>query len=987
MIDWAAAHFGTGLDAASALRAVLLESLGAEQEWLSWDNDQDAVSWITGPLATAFSVRPASSLTPGLGVLHVSTRCAWVDDPVVAEEMVDGLNLNTTVNRWTIHDQPHPAQWEGPEGSSDAVDARRLALLPRPDEGSSAAVHLELSVVTGDGLLELPLAAVVAGVREQIAKATAVATLEETAAIWTPAAVTMAGRAREGDMWHEVVYHYDNVVTPASGADARPLLAALVTAFTRVQAELEQAGSAVWVGTGDDVGLTCEVPYGEGPFPLGLVGSGIAPHLKGPHTSTSLVQSSVVDHPQLGRGLMFTLRLGADPAYDEPALAAALLNQQHCAGRAAEAVAHGWGAWIFNQNLMHALFLPAAWATQLDQSDLEQLMRCLLDDVARLSPLSRVVLEPLCDVDEDDLFAGNLPVTGLAAGPRARGPEFGEPGAGADLAARMLSYLWRDLVAGDTQWSSLEVTEGVGFDYWPNRYRQRFRAAACGDGGGALVTIETLLPAMPPPDVLLARPLPGAIMRSADGLVVRSVLHVHDDSLNWIGAWGAPLAVAQALLADQLENVDGTSGNALVPHPELGARTDPDQMLELFDPGTPWRETAANPLDPAVLALAGSVAEPVPHGGRVAGDGVVELDWLQPIDSDDLSWTARSTTVSRHQDDSLGTCLLLRTALAAEADAVELCEAANDWLVNRANTTVVGGFSPTPDGVMLTSLVPIPLDRSTGQNRHIGFVGTCLGHHIDGLTSTINAVGGVASDPCDVATLSDGLVGLPRFYRECRLLSEEADLHVETSTDGGAALVTLGRPASGAAVATGWPLVGAVMQDGEESVLQTRVTVPVTGDVALGLRLVHSALVQPAGASGPDTADLARRTSGAAAEYELEAALSSLVELGRLSVSEDGDLEVVTGEEGSLIRLQYDGNAPHPIWGPTPTVRGIVVGGDIPAVSEPGIGAWTTTDDGAAYTVSLPPFALACPRPARRVDMLTYALLRVIGMCEAAATP
>lgn len=72
MIDWAAAHFGTGLESAKDLRSALIESLGTEQEWLSWDEDTDTAAWITGPLATAFAVWPTSSLTPGLGVLHVS---------------------------------------------------------------------------------------------------------------------------------------------------------------------------------------------------------------------------------------------------------------------------------------------------------------------------------------------------------------------------------------------------------------------------------------------------------------------------------------------------------------------------------------------------------------------------------------------------------------------------------------------------------------------------------------------------------------------------------------------------------------------------------------------------------------------------------------------------------------------------------------------------------------------------------------------------
>jgi len=428
-------------------------------------------------------------------------------------------------------------------------------------------------------------------------------------------------------------------------------------------------------------------------------------------------------------------------------------------------------------------------------------------------------------------------------------------------------------------------------------------------------------------------------------------------------------------------------------------------MFELFDPGSLWRETAANPLSLAVLALAGTVLEPVPHRARVVDGAAVEFDWLWPSkpddfkpdpdpdddddddddDSDHHRWTARTTTVSRYQDNALGTCLLLRTVVQADANATEFCEAANDWVTSRLSQTVLGGFSSTSDGVVFTSLVPIPLDRSTWQDGHVGFVGTCIGHHIAGLAGTIDAVGGVTGGPCDVATLVDGLISLPRFYRDCGLLSGQVDVSVETSADGGSGSVTLDRPVPRSAVAADeWPLLGAVSGSGDSSVLRTQVTVPLTGDVARGLRLVHAALVQPAGSSDADAVDLGRRTSGASADLEIEAAVAMLVDFGRLSVSADGDLEVATGGEGALIRLECDGNAPHPTWGPTPTMRGIVIGGTVPVVLEPGIGAWTTTPDGAAYTVSLPPFALACSSPERRVEMLTYALFRVIEMCESA---
>ncbi len=840
MIDWAAAHFGTGLGAASALRSRVLEALGAEQEWLSREEDEgeDTVSWITGPLATAFCVRPASSLTPGLGVLHISTRCAWVDDLLVAEEMVAALNRNTTVSRWVLRDQPQPPAWSGDDGVPDAVVGRRQVLLPEADPSSTPAVHLELCVVTGEGVASLPLAAVVTAVREQIAKATAVATYENAGFLWSPAFVSMAGRgARGGDTWNDIVYHYDNVVTPAAQQDAQPLLHALTAALSQAQAELEDSGSAVWEGAGDEFGLTCEVPYGDGPFSYGLVGVSYPAHLRGVSHRTSLVQASAINHSQLGRGLMLTLRPGGDPMEDGEALAVALLNQQHSARRMSEAAAHGWGAWIMDGYFMHALFLPAAWATLLDAQDLLQLMRCLLDDTARLSRLSRVVLEPLCDADEDDLLAGNLSTRGLAAGFTARGPEFGEPGAGTAPGARMLAQLWRDLVAGDSQWAELDVADGVGFDYWPNEHRQRFRSIPCTHGNGALVAIETAIPQVSAAPVDHAPGprgdigFPGAVVTTADGSAVRSVLHVHDDSMSWIAGWGAPLAVAQALLAAQLDS--GSTATKGLQHPVLGDRPQPDQMLELFQPGTPWVESALNPLSLAVLALATSIMEPVPHGARVTELGGVELDWLTPIDTEDMSWAELTTTGTAHQDDLLGPCLLLRTVIAVPDGESAWCATANTWITTDWDGTVVGGFTALSGEATFTSVVPLPLDRSSSTTGHISFVGTCLAHHVDAVRDTVIAVEGASVTAIDVRTLSRGLQSLPHFYRDCGVRSGEVVVVVAESPGTGSAVVTIDRVVNQPLLGTDlWPLLAVNVDSGVGSVLRTRLTIPLTGDLA-----------------------------------------------------------------------------------------------------------------------------------------------------------
>jgi len=515
------------------------------------------------------------------------------------------------------------------------------------------------------------------------------------------------------------------------------------------------------------------------------------------------------------------------------------------------------------------------------------------------------------------------------------------------------------------------------------------------------VTIETALPRVSDapvdhgPGAGSGIVFPGAVVTTADGSAVRSVLHVHEDSMSWIAGWGAPLAVGQALLAAQLDDGGTTAATTTTTttttkglvHPVLGERPQPDQMLELFQPGTPWVESVLNPLSPAVLALATSIMEPVPHGARVIGEGRVELNWLTPIASEDMRWAELTTTVAAHQDTVLGACLLLQTVVAVPDDKPVWCGAANTWITTHWGGTVVGGYSARIGGATFTSLVPLPLDRSSSTTGHVGFVGTCLAHHVDAVRNTVIAVEGASVTPIDVRTLSRGLQSLPHFYRDCGVRSGEVEVVVAESPETGSAVVTIDRvvnqPLLGADL---WPLLAVNVGSGVGSVLRTRLTIPLTGDLALALRLVHATLVQPADNVASGSNELMRRTSGGAADRELEEAVSSMLDDGRLGLSGDGDVEIVTELDGSCrIDLQFDANAPHATWGATPTVWGTVIGGKLPTNSELGIGAWTMTEHGAKYTVALPPFALASPLAGRRFFMLRRVIREIADMCTSIA--
>jgi hypothetical protein len=1015
MTDWVTAHFGSGLTAARRMRQELLSRLDAEPEWtIGWENDM-TVTWLSGPLASSFSVRPSGTLTPGLAVLSVRTRCAWVSDVALAECAVADLNIHTTVNRWMVVNAPGPDGWfddtaAGPQLSGMSARRSRHLLAP-PDPDATPSVEVGFSVVVGDPETELPVAALVLAVGEQISQATSLITNDWAAAFGDHAAVTLNDRARSSDEWSEVVFHYDTHVLPHSTEDAAPLMAAVVGAFTAEQQGQFDAGVDAWFGSGDETGFTCEVPYGPGPYPMGVIGRGGTPHLDDESNETSLVQGFLVANPHIGNGLLLTLRTGGYRADDDgDEWAAVLLNAQDRENGfgGGDGCAHGWGAWVVNDGeVQHALFIPSAWAVHLTVAELRVMFRATLANAARLSWLSRRVLEPLCDL-EFDVFAetGDLPPSGLAAGSSARGPQFGELGAGVDPGARMLGHNWNDLVGGDADWADLTTGEETGFDFWPNEHRQQFRSTPCGcDYTGALVTVDTALFQTHSTRVVEQllqyqdAGLTGAVVTPDNGTTffLQAIFHVHDDSLRWLKGWAPAIAVAQALLAEQL-TAFGAESVTLVwaQHPELGVRPHRDQMLELFDQGHEWITNANNHLESESLALALAFDATMPYAAEWDGAGVL-INWLTStvLSEGDQFESAFATRYSKALHPLLGECLRITTRLEITNDLVEWCLSANNWIASGQNySTVIGGFGLNPTGnVVFCTLIPTAVDRSRNLDGHASFIGTSISHHRSIIDAAQAALDEFPAVRISVWAVQVGLSGLPAFYRAAgQLLPPDVSVTVEAHGTGFGSLevaVTRSWPTEGDV--REWPRLGEYRETLTPHVL-TSVPISASELPITALRLVHGAILGAleVGELGEEN----RVPLGTLSALRLNPSsvndvLGELIGQNVIVLDDDNQLMVPTGIQGLQATLVIDVAQEHPVWGPTMTVSATIPGtvrpSPVDAMIEDSrwiLGDWYITGSESVFRVCVPPAVMAVGMLAARQDVLKTVLLALATACR-----
>ena len=1009
MTDFASSLFSSGLSKATSLRGRLLEALGAESEWTVGTDDSPDVVWLAGPVPTFLSVQAGGALTPGLAVLTVRTRCAWVEDVDIARSEVEYLNAHTTLNRWVVLGDPGPENWFNPVEDLQmpydwAPEARRRNLISsRPAPDADVSVEVAVSFVVGDVSTDVPFEAVLLTVSEQISKATAVVTNNFTEGWGEAAFADLDGRRRTGDEWHPVVYHYDNRIAPLASEDTTPLLSALNDAFVAERAAQFEDAAAAWYGGGDGSGFTCEVPYGPGPFEEGVIGMTATREI--PLTNenrTSLVGASLVDNPHAGKGLLITMRVPGDTNVDDPPWwQASMLNAQSRlnGGGASAGMAHGFGAWVVHEDEpQHVVFIPASWAHDLPRETLILFFGQVLANFARLSWGARRVLEPHVDVEVASLFEpDNIPCSGLAGGPHARGLQFGESGVGTDPGADVVGYTWTNLVGPDTEWAQV-LNDCKGFEFWPNRHMQRITTTPCSCADpGSRISIDTPLLWGSSPQILnvamrvQADGWPAAMVSNGHGLIARTLLHVHDDSKAWAEGWPTALAVAQALLAEHLDRVSGDAVSWTSDHPQSGRRHDRDQMLTLFDPGQDWSTLPAWYLNPEALALAATIPEIAPYA-LAWHEGLVLMDWSIELVQDGSSRTATvRTTYGPAEHPALGRCLRISTELHVDADDPgSWCLENNELLVSGADDTFVLGGWTASDGsrVTYTTVDPAALDRSTSTDRHASFIGTALNHHVSAVARLLKNGDGVEAPEMTGLLLAERYGRLADFYRDAGLdIPSSLSTVLTGADDNNEGSLSVFVPRSPTGRIHEWPRMGAFDQGSEPSGFRTLVPLN-TMSIGFAARFAHAAILGAAKAR-EDGQQISLPLSTVVYPLtvdDIDAALGALIDEQVLRFDEERG-EILVAPSTSRIVLAVEPAADHPVWGSVLTITATCPRTEEQAVAPETasdvitgnlqIGDWHRQDGHLKYRVCLPPQAFNTPYRETRQQLFMHVVRSV----------
>lgn len=1005
--------FGRGLGRAIELRAALLEALGAELEWTFGAVDDETVVWLAGPLATRFVIEPVVDDLPGLGILQVFTVCASVGDVAAARAAVHDLNFHTSVNRWQILNDPGPEGWWNP---SDVSKIGRSSALTAPyDPEGEVSVALGASFVVGDSAHEVPFAAMVTIVREQIAKATAVATNGFSDGWGETAVVEGPNGWRRPSEWNRAVYFYDDVITPRREDSPGSLLTALVEAFESERDRQFRSSPAAWFGNGDASGFTCEVPYGPGPYPVGVVGMRSAmPHLSSRDNETALVRGLIVDNPHLGRGLLVTMELPNHPDQGDPDWwTVHLLNAQNKtrANGATPGFAHGLGAWVERpEGPTHVCFIPTGWSSLLDHADLVQFFAVLLGNAARLSWGSRRILEAPTDWPHfTPPGEPPRPLHGLAAGAAARGDHFGEPGCGQDWGALVLDDAWRYLVANDVQWAR-RFDDVAGFRFWTGPAVIDMTARDCGcNAPGSVIDIETVLgrPSAALHEQLATQQqsgVPMAFAMSGDSVAAWSSMHVHHDSLTWARAWATALATAQAALADSLGDPGARGVDLRLPEGEV--RPDRDQMLELWTEPDGFVSASRALAAPAEL-LSAVLLAPNPGFDATWEEPNLTLRWHQRVEfRDDSSEThVVSTTLSYVDHPTYGRSLRLSSVLgsgfpASQADALALN--GNDAVRGRSTFTL-GGFHPHPDGLGCTSLYPLALDRSDNREGQAAFAGTAWIHHQELIAFALTRLDGVAGSPLPRNALTTGVANLLRTYQTVLGTPSTITAAVTEQTED-RRVVTWERPWPYSNPGE-WPQLAAPDTSVAGPIIRGSLSVDLWSGNLSSLRLLHAAFAVSAprsaatGRAGVAVLDLAEPPSS----DEWAAILGHLVETGYAYVNDgqdeggggdgeesDGEAYLVLGESTPPTSLDAYMTDEHLTWG-----EAMVLDVTIPAngVTDTrmlnegaGIGAWSLHQDLLTYRLCLPTLSLACLYRSQVLSDIAYAATLAIGQVQGATS-
>ncbi len=811
--------FGGGREAAATLRARVLEFLGAEREWTEGDHDSEVICWTSGTVTTFFYVEAGTDDTPDLGVLRVVTPVATVGDKDAALGSCNELNLYATTNRWTIA----PGHYNGDD---------------------TEILQVSCSFVVGPHNQETLTGFVLWCIREQIATATAKMTSDIADSVAAKPCLFFdheGGPYRKAEDWHEVVYHYDRVVTPNKDLPGEPLASELKLALQAILREMRDGRETAWHSEDEDTSspyFDCELPFFWPGHPPVRAEAG---------PPTARVQTLPGFHPHIGNGLLIAMTAPALLPTERPL---GVVNALNLLDSEVPGVTHSVGAWFAKgHEPTYVVYLPAVLADGGQGVDLPAVMREILLTLVRQALLARRILLP-ADVLRLSPEDGSNAV-GLGASWVPHGLAWGETGEGRNPAWQ-LDRIYEMCVGPDTQWAD-PATEG--FTWWPYKQAQEITAVPYEKSSGSVAIrvateVRKDVPATPESlrtiAKLNARLSESALVLRDDGALVLACQVLTIDGLaHGTPEWVQALAVGQFVTARELSTkLAGLGTDAASAHPFSGPRPEPDELFGLHEQymrdaafSSPGHAAESSPQVP-LIAAAGQYA--LPHHISARDDGGLDFTWHPSHTRWAVPVDPAIRVEARPGDDGSAPAWIVRSHVPVTGD-----EAARARWCNDRNTellvapealgiTVMGGWGLTNAGACcLTTGETRRLVRDN-KEESARFLGYLLRDDQSAVLAALRAEPGtVRDDPLTPEELAVGLDSVHAAFGQ--LLGIEPGCQWSAEADEAGVLVTLGGPGDGK------PDGGALAEVGREG-FETAMDVPAAYNRPQ-LALVYAALL------------------------------------------------------------------------------------------------------------------------------------------------
>jgi hypothetical protein len=830
--------FGSGRYAAAALRARLLELLGAEPEWMTGDHDCPGIVWSSGLATTMFEVTAGADGTPDVGGLRVYTPVAAARNGNTARDVCSELNASTATARWSV------VRERDPDGTCY-------------DE-----VQLQCAFVVGPGNQDLLESFALWCVREQIAVATGHIRAGDVAAAVSGVCSRYtgfpAGDERPG--WHPVTSFIDRVVLPSASLSADGLADELQEAFRGLRDTMVGERTSAWFAAEDTPPLTCETPFAWEPYPDGVI-----THMRvsdddpGDKPPTALLESELTKHPEFGNGLRITIHVPRDPRGHS----GRAINELNRLDTKVAGASHSFGGWTISQAVSGdgtspgcEIFLPAAFAESV--ANRRYVMREILLTLARQALLARRVLLPADERSAGDCGPGiGLAVAADPLAAFARGPHglaWGETGEGRNPAARVLDQIYAKCVGPDADWAD---TRTDGFTWWPYQQAQDITAtlrSASDVTQGVSVRISTEVRRRVPATTETLRVVAAmntelgqsALVLRRDGLLFLACrLYAHEGIDRWAPEWAKNLAAEQFIAAREisakLAELGGFGEDAVSGHPFSGVRPDPDELFGIRENYLIEAATGVQAgLAPLVPLLGLCRLYALPTGMSVTGPGGgLDFTWHVSQSRSDLPVDAAARVSVRRGDAGSGPGWIIRSVVPLAGDETARARWCNDRNLDLladgddsgGDQTFVGGWGLTPAGecCLTTWLSPFFVPDAIPQAA--GLVGNVLSYHAGAALTAVAADPGAVTGAPNLTPeeLARGLSSVLATYAETLEYPAGFRWSAVPGTDG--AVVTL----TGSAARTG-QADGVTLAEAGDSGLRTVLRIPPTRNRAqLGL--------------------------------------------------------------------------------------------------------------------------------------------------------